>query len=144
MASGPKTWSLPAAIVTTWEITPNPGKIKMYTSGCPKNQKRCWKRRGSPAPAGSKNDLLKFRSVKSIVRAPASTGNLRIKRRAVIANDQRKIGRAPHGRPGKLASASVTRKFSEPRIEETPAKCNEKIARSTAAPECAIPALKGG
>jgi len=25
-----------------WEIIPNPGKMRMYTSGCPKNQNKCW------------------------------------------------------------------------------------------------------
>jgi hypothetical protein len=39
---------------------PNPGKIRMYTSGCPKKQNRCWYRMGSPPPAGSKNDVFKF------------------------------------------------------------------------------------
>lgn len=47
----------------------------MYTSGCPKNQNKCWNRIGSPPPLGSKNDVLKFRSVSSIVIAPASTGS---------------------------------------------------------------------
>jgi hypothetical protein len=31
----------------------------------------------------------------------------------------------------------VTIKLIAPRIEETPAKCNEYIAQSTEAPECA-------
>ena len=46
----------------------------MYTSGCPKNQNKCWYKIGSPPPAGSKNVVLKLRSVKSIVIAPANTG----------------------------------------------------------------------
>jgi len=25
-----------------WEIIPNPGKMRIYTSGCPKNQNKCW------------------------------------------------------------------------------------------------------
>ena len=33
---------------------------------------------GSPPPEGSKNDVLKFRSVSSIVIAPARTGSDRI------------------------------------------------------------------
>jgi hypothetical protein len=37
------------------------------TSGCPKNQKRCWNNIGSPPPAASKKDVLKFLSVKTIV-----------------------------------------------------------------------------
>ena len=57
-----------------WEIIPNPGIIRMYTSGCPKNQNKCWNRMGSPPPAGSKKELLKFRSVRIMVIPPASTG----------------------------------------------------------------------
>lgn len=57
-----------------WEIIPNPGKIKMYTSGCPKNQNKCWYKIGSPPPAGSKKEVFRFRSVRSIVIAPAKTG----------------------------------------------------------------------
>lgn len=57
-----------------WLTIPKAGKIRIYTSGCPKNQKRCWYNTGSPPPAGSKNDVLKFLSVSSIVIAPANTG----------------------------------------------------------------------
>lgn len=28
--------------IKTWEIIPNPGRIRIYTSGCPKNQNKCW------------------------------------------------------------------------------------------------------
>jgi len=37
----------------------------------------------------------------------------------------------------------VAIKFTAPRIEDTPAKCTEKMARSTDAPECAIPLARG-
>jgi hypothetical protein len=37
----------------------------------------------------------------------------------------------------------VEMKFAAPRIDETPARCNEKIAKSTDAPAWAIP-LAGG
>lgn len=56
-------------------MAPKPGIIRMYTSGCPKNQNKCWYRIGSPPPAGSKKDVFRFRSVKSMVIAPASTGS---------------------------------------------------------------------
>jgi hypothetical protein len=56
------------------EIIPNPGRIRIYTSGCPKNQNRCWYKIGSPPPAGSKKDVLMFRSVSNMVMAPANTG----------------------------------------------------------------------
>ena len=39
---------------TTSLITPNAGRTRMYTSGCPKNQNRCCQMIGSPPPAGSK------------------------------------------------------------------------------------------
>ena len=54
------------------------------TSGCPKNQKRCWYNIGSPPPATSKNDVLKLRSVNTIVIPPASTGNDNNNKTAVI------------------------------------------------------------
>jgi len=38
----------------------------------------------------------------------------------------------------------VVIKFTAPKIEETPAKCNEKIARSTEPPACAKFPDKGG
>jgi hypothetical protein len=39
---------------------------------------------------------------------------------------------------------TVVIKFTDPRIEEIPAKCNEKIAKSTEAPLWAIATDKGG
>jgi len=39
---------------------------------------------------------------------------------------------------------TVVIKFTEPKIEDTPAKCKEKIAKSTEAPLCAIAADRGG
>jgi len=38
----------------------------------------------------------------------------------------------------------VVIKFTAPRIEDTPAKCREKMARSTDAPVCAIPLARRG
>jgi len=64
----------------------------MYTSGCPKNQKRCWYRTGSPPAFESKNDVLKFLSVNSIVIAPAITGNDNNNKKAVINTAQTNNG----------------------------------------------------
>jgi hypothetical protein len=47
---------------------------------------------GSPPPFGSKKDVLKFRSVKSIVIAPASTGKDNNNRKAVIKTAHTKSG----------------------------------------------------
>jgi len=66
------------------EIAPKPGIIKIYTSGWPKNQNKCWYKIGSPPPAGSKNEVFRFRSVSSIVMAPANTGSERRSKTTVI------------------------------------------------------------
>ena len=42
---------------TTSLMIPNAGRIRMYTSGCPKNQKRCCQMTGSPPFAGLKNTV---------------------------------------------------------------------------------------
>jgi hypothetical protein len=47
---------------------------------------------GSPPPAGSKNDVFKLRSVRSIVIAPAKTGKERSRRIAVRKTDQTNKG----------------------------------------------------
>ena len=78
---------------------PKPGKIRIYTSGWPKNQNRCWYKIGSPPPAGSKKVVLKFRSVNSIVMAPANTGRDNKRRMAVRRTDQAKSGRYSIDRP---------------------------------------------
>jgi len=112
------------------ETNPNPGRMRMYTSGCPKNQKRCWYRIGSPPPAGSKNEVLKLRSVNSIVIAPAKTGNERSSKIAVINTDHTKSGIRSKDIPIGRILVIVVMKLIAPRIEEAPARCREKMARS--------------
>jgi|ERR1043165_3030697 hypothetical protein len=117
-----------------WEIIPNPGRIRIYTSGCPKNQNRCWKRIGSPPPMGSKKLELILRSNNNMVIAPARTGKERSRRIAVIKIDQ--------GRRGVLLKLiflgfifkMVVIKLIAPMIEDPPAKWREKIVRSTDGP----------
>jgi len=99
---------------------------------------------GSPPPAGSKNEVFRLRSVSSIVIAPASTGRESSKRMAVKNTDHTKRGVWSHDRPGVRILMIVVIKFTAPKMEEAPAKCNLKIDRSTEAPAWATPAAKGG
>jgi hypothetical protein len=46
--------------------------------------------------------------------------------------------------PGVRILKTVVRKLIAPNNEERPARCNEKIARSTEIPECALMLLNGG
>jgi len=89
---------------------------------------------GSPPPAGSKNEVLKLRSVSSIVIAPASTGSDNSKRIAVSRTDQTNRGINSIVIPSPFMLVMVVIKLADPRILDTPARCSEKIPRSTALP----------
>jgi hypothetical protein len=94
----------------------------MYTSGCPKNQNKCWYKIGSPPPAGSKKDVLKLRSSRSIVIAPASTGKDKSNRIAVMRTDHTKRGICSNFIWGLRIFKIVEIKLMAPRMEEIPAK----------------------
>lgn len=116
----------------------------MYTSGWPKNQNRCWYRIGSPPPAGSKNEVFKLRSVSSIVIAPARTGRESNSRIAVINTAHTNNGIRSMVIPVVRMLIIVVIKLIAPRMEDAPAKCSEKIVKSTDAPAWAIFAARGG
>lgn len=99
---------------------------------------------GSPPPAGSKKDVFRFRSVSSIVIAPASTGSDNKSSRAVMATDHTNRGIRSGFILFGFMLMVVEMKFTAPRMEDTPARCREKMARSTDAPACAIPLARGG
>jgi hypothetical protein len=78
------------------------------------------------------------------VIAPARTGRDRVINRAVIAIDHTNSGiRSGFIHFGFMLNVVVI-KFTAPRIEDTPSKCREKMARSTDAPVCAIPLARRG
>lgn len=116
----------------------------MYTSGCPKNQNRCWYRTGSPPPAGSKNEVFRFRSVRSIVIAPASTGRDSKSSTTVMITAHTNKGIRSSRIPFHRMLIIVVMKLIAPRIDETPARCSEKMARSTEGPEWARFLARGG
>lgn len=104
-------------------MIPNPGRIKIYTSGCPKNQNKCWYKTGLPPPLGSKNLVLKLRSVKSIVIALAKTGKDKMRSPAVIETAHKNKGII--SRENLLEARlqiTVVKKLMDPKIELTPAK----------------------
>ncbi len=99
---------------------------------------------GSPPDALSKKEVFKLRSVNNIVIAPAKTGRLNSNKNAVIKMDQTNKGNLFIRIPRQRILKIVTIKLIAPAIEDTPAKCNEKIPASTDAPEWAKTPLKGG
>jgi hypothetical protein len=78
--------------------------------------------------------VFKFRSVKSIVIAPANTGRDRRRRTVVITTDQTNKGIRSKVIPLDRILIAVVIKFTDPKIDEIPAKWREKIAKSTEAP----------
>lgn len=99
---------------------------------------------GSPPPEGSKNAVLRLRSVRSIVIAPAKTGRERRRRTVVIFTAQTNRGIRSSRNPSLRILITVVMKLIEPRIEEAPAKCREKMARSTDGPAWAMFLDRGG
>lgn len=77
---------------------------------------------GSPPPAGSKKEVLIFRSVRSIVIAPASTGRESNNKIAVISTDHTNKGIRSKVIPLDRILIIVVIKFTAPKIEEIPAK----------------------
>src|SRR5580693_7540101 len=113
---------------------PKPGTIRMYTSGWPKNQNRCWYITGSPPPDASKKWVPKLRSVSSMVMAPASTGSDSSSRNTVTRIDHTNSGILCRVMPGARMLKMVVMKLIAPRIEEAPARWIDRMAKSTAGP----------
>lgn len=79
--------------------------------------------------------MLKLRSVNSIVIAPANTGSDNSRRTAVIRTDHTNNGIESSDIDADRIFIIVVMKLIAPRIDEAPAKCKLKIARSTEIPE---------
>ena len=88
--------------------------------------------------------MFKFLSVNNIVIAPASTGNDSNNKNAVINTVHINNGSLLKVIPRHRIFHIVIIKFIAPAIDEIPAKCREKIPKSTALPECAMLLLNGG
>lgn len=79
-----------------------------------------------------------------MVIAPANTGKDNNKRIVVTNTAQAKRGIRSKNIPITRKLLKVLIKLTAPKSEETPARCREKIAKSTDAPECAMFLLRGG
>jgi hypothetical protein len=89
---------------------------------------------GSPPPAASKNDVLKFLSVKSIVIAPANTGKDSNNNTAVTTTAHPNKANLCNLIPGLLILSIVVIKFIAPNKLLIPARCKANIAKSTPGP----------
>ena len=76
--------------------------------------------------------------------APARTGRDKSNKIAVINTDQTNKGTRSITIPSVRMFIVVVIKFKEARMEDAPAKCREKIARSTDGPACVMFLERGG
>jgi len=89
---------------------------------------------GSPPPAASKKEVLKFLSVSTIVIAPAKTGNDNNNNTAVITTAQPNNANLCSLIPGLLMFNIVVIKFIAPSKLLIPDKCKANMAKSTLGP----------
>ena len=76
--------------------------------------------------------------------APAKTGSDNNNNIAVMKSAHTNKGNLCKVIPGALMLRTVVIKFIAPKIEDIPARCKLKIAKSTEAPECDCIPAKGG
>jgi len=88
--------------------------------------------------------VFKFRSVRSIVIAPARTGRAKRSIITVIKTAHKKSGSRSIWNPLPRMFIIVVIKFKAPKIDLAPARWSEKIARSTDGPAWAIGPARGG
>jgi len=91
-----------------------------------------------------KNEVFKFRSVNNIVIAPANTGRDSKRRITVIVTAHTNRGIRSNCIPCHRILITVVIKLIAPKIDEAPAKCNEKMAKSTDGPAWAMFEDNGG
>lgn len=76
--------------------------------------------------------------------APASTGSDRRRSRTVSVTAHANSGTRSNRIPFHRMFITVVMKLTAPKIDEAPAKCREKIAKSTEGPACARFLASGG
>jgi hypothetical protein len=113
-------------------IKPKAGKIDIYTSGCPRNQNKCWNNNKSPPLNGSKKEQLKCLSNIIIVIHPANTGRLIINNNEVKNIDQQYKGKNKNELIIERLEDfnKVTIELIDPNKLLNPTMCKEKNIRS--------------
>jgi len=88
--------------------------------------------------------VFRFRSVSNIVIAPANTGSDNNRRITVIVTAHTNSGMRSNCIPCQRMLITVVMKLMAPKIDDAPAKCREKMAKSTDGPAWAMFEERGG
>ena len=102
------------------EMMPKLGRMMMYTSGCPKIQKRCCHRSGSAPASGSKNCESNVRSNSKSNKATVMTGRANANRNCVTSSIQVRTGMRMRSMPGARILRQVTIKLTADTSEAMP------------------------
>src|SRR5271167_4279816 len=132
-------------VMRTWDTMPIPGTMAMYTSGCPKNQKRCCHRRVDPPECGCNWSLItRLEATKKLVPATWSrmtriqagirTANAVSPMHEVMNHAQAVSGRRIKLMPLTRRSSVVVMKFNEPNNWPIQKSAMEIIQRTTPRP----------
>src|SRR5258708_37467316 len=89
---------LRAKVERMCDVTPMPGRIAIYTSGCPKNQNRCCHRSGDPPSCGMSLSLTTRPPGMKKLLPPTRSSSSRIPPRQQYGKRQQREDRG--GKPG--------------------------------------------
>lgn len=108
------------------------GRMITYTSGCPKNQKRCWNTTGSDEDSklrDSSSEKLRLRSRKRTVIPAPRTGKVVNSNTDTTAIAHVKMSFHSAGTPELRARVKLTRKVADPNSELSPSTCRNSMAK---------------
>src|SRR6476660_2810195 len=118
----------------TSDTIPKAGRIRMYTSGCPKNQNKCCHKYAEPPACGLKNRAPNRRSNSSIASAAVS-GGMASRICTLVQNMvQVKNGTLIKVIPGQRMVRIVATKFTPAAMVPTPLTKSPSAQNSTPAP----------
>src|SRR5579883_344131 len=92
------------------------GRRITYTSGCPKNQKRCWYTQLLPPKAASKKDVWKTRSITTMICDIMKVGNAVKLSNTDNTTPQTRIGNLPQVMPLVRSTNTVVMIFIAPTV----------------------------
>src|SRR4051794_17302837 len=116
------------------ETIPVAGTNRMYTSGWPQNQNRCWYRITLPPWAGLKKAVPNRRSSSRRPVAKVTAGTANITMNAIDRIDHTKIGTRFTVIPGARILKAVTMKFTAPTVVEMPMNTTADAQKSMLMP----------
>ena len=107
-----------ALVASTSDTIPNAGIMTTYTSGCPKNQNRCWNNKLSPPLVKNTVPIVwsNNRNTIPIINAGRDIYSMK----TLTNTDQVNKGIFIHVTPGALIVNTVVMKLTPPRVDDAP------------------------